>query len=73
MSPTLQEPMSTIAPIPDPERDPRVKAVFDDIRATRKTDFINNLWRAWRSTRPCWKRPGPRSSRSWPRPAPSTR
>ncbi|MCB1888515.1 MAG: carboxymuconolactone decarboxylase family protein [Rhodocyclaceae bacterium] len=28
-----------------PEDDPRVKAVFDDIRATRKTDFINNLWR----------------------------
>jgi AhpD family alkylhydroperoxidase len=24
----------------------RVKAVFDDIRATRQTDFINNLWRA---------------------------
>ena len=23
-----------------------VRAVFDDIRATRKTDFINNLWRA---------------------------
>lgn len=44
-SPTLQEPMSTIAPIPDPESNPRVKAVFDDIRATRQTDFINNLWR----------------------------
>jgi AhpD family alkylhydroperoxidase len=26
--------------------DARVKAVFDDIRATRKTDFVNNLWRA---------------------------
>ena len=37
--------MSTLAPIPEPEKDPRVKAVFDDIRATRKTDFINNLWR----------------------------
>jgi hypothetical protein len=24
----------------------RVKAVFDDIRATRKTDFINIFWRA---------------------------
>lgn len=23
----------------------RVKAVFDDIRATRNTDFINNFWR----------------------------
>lgn len=38
--------MSTIKPPADPEADPRVKAVFDDIRATRKTDFVNNLWRA---------------------------
>lgn len=28
----------------DPESDPRVKAVFDDIRATRGSAFINNLW-----------------------------
>ncbi|MBV8115715.1 MAG: carboxymuconolactone decarboxylase family protein [Silvibacterium sp.] len=26
--------------------DPRVKAVFDDIRATRQSDFVNNFWRA---------------------------
>ena len=37
--------MSTVAPSPNPESDPRVKAVFDDIRATRWTDFINNMWR----------------------------
>jgi AhpD family alkylhydroperoxidase len=38
--------MATV-PLPaDAQADPRVKAVFDDIRATRKTDFINNLWRA---------------------------
>ncbi|WP_412051614.1 carboxymuconolactone decarboxylase family protein [Hoeflea sp. Naph1] len=37
--------MTTHIPGPDPEADPRVKAVFDDIRATRKTDFINNMWR----------------------------
>jgi AhpD family alkylhydroperoxidase len=24
----------------------RVKAVFDDIRATRRTEFVNNFWRA---------------------------
>jgi AhpD family alkylhydroperoxidase len=37
----------TTVPMPgNPEADPRVKAVFDDIRATRKTDFVNNLWRA---------------------------
>ncbi len=28
------------------EASPQVKAVFDDIRATRKSDFINNFWRA---------------------------
>jgi len=38
--------MATVPAPTDPEADPRVKAVFDDIRATRKTDFINNLWRA---------------------------
>lgn len=37
--------MSTTRPPTDPESDPRVQAVFDDIRATRKTDFINNFWR----------------------------
>src|ERR1700739_2262970 len=26
--------------------DPRVKAVFDDIRSIRKSDFVNNFWRA---------------------------
>jgi AhpD family alkylhydroperoxidase len=25
---------------------PAVKAVFDDIRATRQSDFVNNFWRA---------------------------
>jgi AhpD family alkylhydroperoxidase len=27
------------------EAAPRVKAVFDDIRTTRKSDFVNNFWR----------------------------
>lgn len=27
------------------EADPRVRAVFDDIRATRRSDFVNNFWR----------------------------
>ena len=30
----------------DAEAVPAVKAVFDDIRAVRKSDFINNFWRA---------------------------
>ena len=37
--------MTTLKAPTDPEANPRVKAVFDDIRATRQTDFINNLWR----------------------------
>ena len=36
--------MSTITSPQDLETNPRIKAVFDDIRATRKSDFINNLW-----------------------------
>ena len=27
------------------EADPRVRAVFADIRATRGSDFVNNIWR----------------------------
>ena len=26
--------------------DARVRAIFDDIRSTRKSDFVNNFWRA---------------------------
>lgn len=37
--------MSAIKPSEDIEQNPRVKAVFDDIRKTRDTDFINNMWR----------------------------
>ena len=37
--------MSTVIPPVDPESQPRVKAVFDDIRATRQTEFINHMWR----------------------------
>ena len=36
--------MSTISPPQNPESNPRVKSVFDDIRATRGSEFINNLW-----------------------------
>ncbi|KLN61556.1 alkylhydroperoxidase [Kiloniella spongiae] len=37
--------MSTVLPPENLESNPRVKAVFDDIRATRQTGFINNIWR----------------------------
>lgn len=36
--------MSTYKPAENIEENPRVKAVFDDIRTTRKSDFINNMW-----------------------------
>ena len=36
--------MTTISPPVNPEENPRVKAVFEDIRETRGSDFINNLW-----------------------------
>lgn len=37
--------MSTVRPPAEPESDPRVRAVFDDMRATRKSDYINTFWR----------------------------
>jgi len=36
--------MAALTPPKDPENDPRVRAVFDDIRTTRGSDFINNIW-----------------------------
>ena len=38
--------MSTVPLITDAEASPAVRAVFDDIRATRGTDYVNNFWRA---------------------------
>jgi uncharacterized peroxidase-related enzyme len=40
--------MATVVMMTDEQANaiPAVKAVFDDIRATRKSDFINNFWRA---------------------------
>lgn len=37
--------MSTVKPPHDAESDPRVRAVFDEIRALRGSDYINNVWR----------------------------
>jgi len=36
--------MTTVSKPANPEADPRVKAVFDDIRSVRGSDFINNIW-----------------------------
>ena len=39
--------MATVKLWSDAEVDgvPKLKAVFDDIRTTRKSDFVNNFWR----------------------------
>lgn len=38
--------MSTVPLLSDDAASPRARAVFDDIRATRQTDHVNNFWRA---------------------------
>jgi AhpD family alkylhydroperoxidase len=38
--------MATVRLLSDDQLAPEAKAVFDDIRATRNTDFVNNFWRA---------------------------
>src|SRR5215472_18792876 len=38
--------MSTFGLIEYKDASPQVKAVYDDIMATRKTDYINNFWKA---------------------------
>lgn len=38
--------MATVPLISDADASAEVLAVFDDIRAVRGTDFINNFWRA---------------------------
>jgi AhpD family alkylhydroperoxidase len=38
--------MSTVPLIEYTEASPEMRAVFDDIMATRKTDWINNFWKA---------------------------
>lgn len=38
--------MSTVHLLTDLELSPEARLVFDDIRATRKSDFVNNFWRA---------------------------
>jgi len=36
--------------------DPRVQSVFDDIRSTRNSDFVNNFWRALANQPPLLER-----------------
>lgn len=52
--------MPTVKLVDERTSDPRVKAVFDDIKATKKIDWIPAIWRAL-ATNPahlelCWSR-----------------
>lgn len=38
--------MATLGLIEYTEASPEVRAVYDDIMATRKTDWVNNFWKA---------------------------
>lgn len=38
--------MATVALLEDADLAPEARAVFDDIRAVRGTDYVNNFWRA---------------------------
>ena len=38
--------MGTVPILPDDAAGAEARAVFDDIRAARQTDYINNFWRA---------------------------
>src|SRR5688572_534950 len=52
--------MATVKLVEETTTDPRVKAVFDDIKATKKIDFVPNIWRALAShpehLELCWTR-----------------
>ena len=52
--------MSTVKLVDEATASPRVRAVFDDIKATKKADRVSNIWRAL-ATHPehlelCWAR-----------------
>lgn len=38
--------MATVKLVEYQEADPKAKAVFDDLKEIRQTDFINNFWKA---------------------------
>ena len=48
--------MASVKLIGDAEASPEVRAVYEDIRATRKTDYVNNFWRALATHPPTLRR-----------------
>ena len=64
--------MATLGLIEYADASPEVRAVYDDIMATRQTDWINNFWKALAHDPATLRRTWEASSRSW-RPARWTR
>ena len=48
--------MSMVPLVEESEAGPEIRAVFDDIRKTRNTDWINNFWKALANHPPTLKR-----------------
>jgi AhpD family alkylhydroperoxidase len=48
--------MAQVKLVQDKDASPEVKSVFDDIRTARKTDYVNNIWRALAVHPPLLKR-----------------
>ena len=48
--------MATLGLIEYKDASPEVRAVYDDIMATRKTDWINNFWKALANDPPTLRR-----------------
>ncbi len=48
--------MATVGLIEYADASPEVRAVYDDIMATRKTDRVNNFWKALASHPPTLRR-----------------
>ena len=48
--------MAQVKLVQDSEASAEVRAVFDDIRKSRNTDYVNNIWRALAAHPPVLKR-----------------
>ena len=48
--------MAQVKLVEDSEASAEVRAVFDDIRKSRNTDYVNNIWRALAAHPPVLKR-----------------
>jgi hypothetical protein len=48
--------MPTLGPVEYSDAPPEVRAVYDDIMATRRTDWINNFWKALAAHPPTLRR-----------------